>query len=135
MCLCVFSISCLCSVFMGMLIFTLSFLFLYPWNKFTVVVGSIWLSSKSSALGPTSSLDFNKICKTWTKISILILVASASAATVQLSASLNARRTDIWKVEAWSVYLFLKQLVTSSPLDRGCAGGALCLTFAKEPDS
>ena len=38
-------------------------------------------------------------------MSILIWVASASLPTVQESASLKASRTDIWKVDACSVYL------------------------------
>jgi len=32
-------------------------------------------------------------------------VNSASCPTVSESASLNWRRTDIWKVDAWNVYL------------------------------
>ena len=40
-----------------------------------------------------------------------------SCPTFQLVAVLNWRRTAIWKVEAWSVYRFLKQLVTTSPFD------------------
>ena len=39
------------------------------------------------------------------RMSILIWVASASLPTVQESASLKASRTDIWKVDACSVYL------------------------------
>ena len=39
------------------------------------------------------------------RMSILIWVASASLPTVQESASLKASSTDIWKVDACSVYL------------------------------
>merc|ERR1719500_713361 len=117
MCLWVSSISCLCSVFMGMLMFTRSFLFLYWWKSDTVVSEAMsWSTSMASGLGPTNNLDRSRICKTWMSMSILIWVASASLATVHESASLKASRTDIWNVDACSVYLFLKQLVTSSPL-------------------
>ena len=68
MCLWVSSISCLCSVFMGMLMLTLSFLFLYWWNRRISVVGVIWSSDKSWFSGVTRSLDLSRIWRTCRQI-------------------------------------------------------------------
>ena len=123
----VISISCFCSVFIGKLMLTRNFLFRYSWNSEMTVL-SFKSSSEipeddpappASSLGfsAMSSLDLRMMLSTCLRMSILISVTSDKDFSVQRSQSLNWSKTAIWKVEACSVYLFLKQLVVSSPLD------------------
>ena len=76
MCLCVISISCFCSVFIGMLMFTRSFLFLYPWNRQIIVSMSNSslppAPSDSDCLSLTSSFDLRRIWRTCINMSRLI---------------------------------------------------------------